>query len=110
MNSTVPAQMCSSFARLKEVIFENAFIIQGNSPEELPEQVLAAVRMYRIDMTRSRPLRDFITPSGLTPAGSLGQNWSIGSHQGNGLAVAGGRSLPQAPSLPAPIPESADER
>lgn len=50
----------SRLRRLQSVIFENAFVIQGNSPEELPEQVLGAVRMYRLDMMRPRPLRDFL--------------------------------------------------
>ncbi|KAG2443802.1 hypothetical protein HXX76_002145 [Chlamydomonas incerta] len=50
------------FNRLQSVIFENAFVIQGNSPEELPEQVLGAVRMYRLDMMRPRPVREFLQP------------------------------------------------
>eukprot|EP00887_Chlorella_sp_A99_P000473 scaffold17.g473.t1 len=41
--------------RLAPVVFENAFVIQGNRQEELPEVVLGAVRMYRVDFTRSRP-------------------------------------------------------
>ncbi|KXZ49242.1 hypothetical protein GPECTOR_22g834 [Gonium pectorale] len=60
------------FTRLPEVVFENAFIIQGNSPEELPEQVLAAVRMYRIDLARNRPLRDYITPGANTASAGTG--------------------------------------
>lgn len=41
--------------RLAPVVFENAFVVQGNRPEELPEQVLAAARVYRVDFTKSRP-------------------------------------------------------
>lgn len=41
--------------RLDSVIFDNAFIIQGNRPEELPEQVLAAARMSYVDFGNVRP-------------------------------------------------------
>ncbi|KAL4439907.1 hypothetical protein ABPG75_002908 [Micractinium tetrahymenae] len=41
--------------RLAPVVFENAFVVQGNRPEELPEQVLAAARVYRVDFTKARP-------------------------------------------------------
>lgn len=41
--------------RLAPVVFENAFVVQGNRPEELPEVILAAARVYRVDFTRSRP-------------------------------------------------------
>ncbi|GFR47535.1 hypothetical protein Agub_g9255 [Astrephomene gubernaculifera] len=78
--------LCSFFTRLQEVIFENAIVIQGNSPEELPEQVLAAVRMYRVDLLRSRPLRNFIAQQ--HPAQPQGQQ---GQHQQ--------QQLPQQPSV-----------
>lgn len=51
------------FRRLREVVFENAFVVQGNSPEELPEQVLACVRMYRIDLAHVRRVQDYLDPS-----------------------------------------------
>ncbi|PSC69289.1 plant F14N23-31 [Micractinium conductrix] len=41
--------------RLAPVVFENAFVVQGNRPEELPEQVLAAARVYRCDFDNARP-------------------------------------------------------
>ncbi len=41
--------------RLAPVVFENAFVVQGNRPEELPEVIMGAVRVYRVDFTRSRP-------------------------------------------------------
>lgn len=41
--------------RLAPVIFENAFVVQGNRPEELPEVVLGGARVYRVDFTQVRP-------------------------------------------------------
>jgi len=42
-------------SRLQTVVFDNAFIIQGNRPEELPEQVLAAARVTGVDFEKVRP-------------------------------------------------------
>lgn len=39
--------------RLAPVVFENAFVVQGNRPEELPEQILASARVYRVDFTKA---------------------------------------------------------
>eukprot|EP00798_Chlamydomonas_sp_ICE-L_P006423 gene6423-3049_t len=47
--------LMSFMNRLNSVIWETAFIIQGNSPDELPEQVLASARMYRTNFTDTRP-------------------------------------------------------
>lgn len=41
--------------RLDGLVFENAFVLQGNRPEELPEQVLGCARVYRVDFSRKRP-------------------------------------------------------
>lgn len=41
--------------RLAPVIFENAFVLQGNRAEELPELVLGAVKVHRVDFTKARP-------------------------------------------------------
>ena len=38
--------------RLATVVFENAFIIQGNQPEELPEMLLACARVSRVDFNK----------------------------------------------------------
>lgn len=35
--------------KLSTVVFENAFVIQGNEVEELPEQVLGCVRVFRVN-------------------------------------------------------------
>lgn len=37
--------------RLNTVVFEVAFVIQGNSSDELPEQVLGCGRIYRADFS-----------------------------------------------------------
>lgn len=42
-------------SRLDSVIFDNAFIIQGNRPEELPELVLGAARMSYVNFGDVRP-------------------------------------------------------
>ncbi|KAG2495058.1 hypothetical protein HYH03_006669 [Edaphochlamys debaryana] len=68
------------FSRLPTVIYENAFVIQGNTPDELPEQVLAAVRIYRVDFARARPLRDFLTPPGAGTAQRLTAALGSGGH------------------------------
>jgi hypothetical protein len=41
--------------RLATVVFENAFVLQGNGADELPEVVLACVRAFRADLSRARP-------------------------------------------------------
>jgi Protein ENHANCED DISEASE RESISTANCE 2, C-terminal len=41
--------------RLASAVFENAFVLQGNRAEELPEVVLAAVKVYHADFTKNRP-------------------------------------------------------
>jgi len=41
--------------KLAPVIFENAFVLQGNRAEELPEVLLGGVKVYRIDFTKARP-------------------------------------------------------
>lgn len=44
----------SMMPRIHHVVFENAFLIQGNRQEELPEYMLACLRLHRIDFTRMR--------------------------------------------------------
>lgn len=41
--------------RLGPVVFENAFVLQGNRQQELPEVVMGAARVYRVDFRKSRP-------------------------------------------------------
>ncbi|KAK9860455.1 hypothetical protein WJX84_011386 [Apatococcus fuscideae] len=41
--------------RLPTAVFENAFVIQGNRPEELPELLLGCVKMSYIDFNLARP-------------------------------------------------------
>ncbi|KAK9813897.1 hypothetical protein WJX73_003693 [Symbiochloris irregularis] len=41
--------------RLSTVVFENAFVVQGNQPDELPEMVLACARVSRVDFHKVRP-------------------------------------------------------
>ena len=38
--------------RLSTVVFENAFVVQGNQPDELPEMVLACARVSRVDFNK----------------------------------------------------------
>lgn len=45
----------SYLPRLGGVVFETAFVVQGNRPEELPEVVIGAGRIYRTDFTEPRP-------------------------------------------------------
>ena len=40
--------------RLSTVVFENAFVIQGNQADELPEMVLACARVSRVDFNKVR--------------------------------------------------------
>ncbi|PNH10060.1 hypothetical protein TSOC_003257 [Tetrabaena socialis] len=76
--------------RLTEVIFENAFVIQGNAPDELPEVVLASARGYRVDFMRNRPLRSYIAqPQHGGRAGVSGAG-AAGAAAGGGVASTGG--------------------
>ncbi|CAL5218734.1 g448 [Coccomyxa viridis] len=45
----------SYIPRLGTVVFENAFVVQGNSEEELPELLLACARVSRVDFHKVRP-------------------------------------------------------
>ncbi|KAL3149993.1 hypothetical protein ABBQ38_013349 [Trebouxia sp. C0009 RCD-2024] len=49
--------------RLGSVVFENALVIQGNRPEELPEVVLGAARIYRTDFMEPRPFPASLMPT-----------------------------------------------
>ena len=42
----------SLIPRLGSVVFENAFVVQGNRPEELPEVILACARVARVDFNK----------------------------------------------------------
>ena len=44
----------SLIPRLCSVVFENAFVVQGNRPEELPELILACARVARVDFNKVR--------------------------------------------------------
>lgn len=48
------------YGRLDSLVWENAFVLQGNCVDELPEQLLGCVRMFRVDFTRPRPLAAFL--------------------------------------------------
>lgn len=41
--------------RLATVVFENAFVVEGRAPEELPEAVFAAARISRMNFEAARP-------------------------------------------------------
>jgi len=58
--------LTSFISRLKTVVWENAFVIQGNSADELPEQILACTRMYRTEFREPRPFHSIM------PAPSIG--------------------------------------
>lgn len=47
--------------RLSPVVFENAFVLQGNRKEELPEVILGAVRVFRVDFRKARPFPSIMT-------------------------------------------------
>lgn len=47
--------LCSFFPRFKSMVLDGALIIQGNRQEELPERVVACLRMYRLDFSQARP-------------------------------------------------------
>lgn len=54
--------LSSFMERLDKVVWEIAFVIQGNSTEELPEQVLACGRMFRTDFARAKPFSSHLKP------------------------------------------------
>jgi hypothetical protein len=47
--------LCSFFPRFKSMVLDGALIIQGNRHEELPERVVACLRMYRLDFSQAKP-------------------------------------------------------
>jgi hypothetical protein len=40
---------------LDKMIFDSGFVLQGGVGEELPEQILAATRVHRLDFAKARP-------------------------------------------------------
>ena len=46
---------CSYIPRLPGSVSEQAFVLQGNRAEELPEMVLAAARLHRINFAEATP-------------------------------------------------------
>lgn len=46
--------------RLKEVVYDVAYVLQGNAPDELPEQILGCGRIYRTDFNKHRAFHSFI--------------------------------------------------
>ncbi|KAI8466835.1 MAG: hypothetical protein J3K34DRAFT_52796 [Monoraphidium minutum] len=88
----------SFHSRLKSVVWENAFVLQGNAAEELPEQVLGCGRIYRTDLEEARPLADFQPPGAsaltsrapsalATPAGPSGGGGGGGGVRAHPLAA-----------------------
>eukprot|EP00877_Chromochloris_zofingiensis_P004334 jgi/Chrzof1/13901/Cz08g16190.t1 len=63
----------SYHSRLKDVIWEVCFVIQGNRPEELPEQVLGCGRLYRTDFEKVRPLTEYIAAAAAAGGGEQSQ-------------------------------------
>lgn len=45
-------------SKLKTVIFDNAFVLQGATDDELPERILAAARLGRLDLPGSADVPD----------------------------------------------------
>lgn len=58
----------SVYGRLNTIVFENAFVLQGNRAEELPEQLLGCSRLYRVDFTRMRPFWEIVREASKTRA------------------------------------------
>lgn len=46
--------------RMKEVVFEVGLVLQGNGPDELPEQILAGAKFCRVDFTIQRHLEQYV--------------------------------------------------
>mmetsp|Transcript_28201 Transcript_28201/g.83498 ORF Transcript_28201/g.83498 Transcript_28201/m.83498 type:complete len:419 (-) Transcript_28201:573-1829(-) len=49
--------------RLGTAVWDIAFVIQGNGPDELPEQVLCTARMHRVPFTPLRPYTELLPKS-----------------------------------------------
>jgi len=47
--------LCSFYPKFKSMVLDGALIIQGNRQEELPERVVACLRMYRLDFSQAKP-------------------------------------------------------
>ncbi len=83
--------------RLEPLVFENAFVVQGNRPEELPEVVLAAVRVHRVDFAKSQPFpAQTLEERGLlqhraTDSGLLGNNPAFAAAAAAAVAEAEAR-------------------
>ena len=69
-------------AHLDKMVFDCGFVLQGNNAEELPEQVLACTRIYRLDFWRDR---------GAPPSGAA---LAAASLTATALALNNGMNLP----------------
>lgn len=70
--------------RLESVVFENAFLLQGNRAEELPEMLLGSVRLYRISFRKFRPF-----PAAKLKEGDHSVHEKVENGNGKGLVAAG---------------------
>jgi hypothetical protein len=41
---------------LDKMVFDSGFVLQGNGEAELPEQILAATRIHKLDFSKARPV------------------------------------------------------
>lgn len=70
--------------RFKDMVFEFAFVLQGNSVDELPEHVLGCARLFRLDFLRERPIHTL-------PTATASTGDSPAASPGHGEATASGR-------------------
>lgn len=67
------------------MVFEFAFVLQGNSADELPEHVLGCARLFRLDFLKERPFLSL--PAASSPSSPSGDS-PLASSPAHG-AVAG---------------------
>lgn len=77
-------------SRLMSAVYEYAFVVQGNGPDELPEQVLGCARMYRTDFLRWRPFNAWLRPP--SRAAAEQQPGMVGAMQHTGATAAAAAS------------------
>lgn len=55
-SSSVARNLCKFLFSSDDMVIELGFVLQGESPDELPERVLSGFRCYRLSLSEAKPV------------------------------------------------------
>lgn len=80
----------SFMARIREAVWDVGLVVQGNSPDELPEQVMACGRLFRVDFEVQRPFEAFLQRAATAAAAAEASRREAAAKEGAAGAGAEG--------------------